>query len=58
MRLINLKQLRKIIIIIIIMANEKQNFKDKITETLTFLRDDEAVENFIKSKVPVRKRKF
>lgn len=43
---------------LLIMENKKQSFKDKITETLNLLRDDEAVENIIKSKVPVRKRKL
>ena len=53
MRLINLKQLRKKIII---MANEKKSIKEKVVDAWNFVNDTEAVDKKINSILPTRKR--
>ena len=53
MRLINLKQLRKKIII---MANEKKSIKERVAGAWKFVNDTEAVDQKINSILPTRKR--
>ena len=53
MRLINLKQLRKKIII---MANEKKSIKERAAGAWKFVNDTEAIDNKINSILPTRKR--